>query len=460
MERIPTEIFRLVLGEVAYPMMPCGVASTLGRPNADLKAMRLCSKRLAEQATPYLFRNLLVFITAESFARMSAIASHAHYRHFVREVRVFPRHFALESPFDDESDYQDHVAGLTLGDVYSDPQDLDRVSWTSERFGLAYTHYTDMRKKQSELLPHVQALLQDAFGKFSTLKNVKAGCFGDELRYMTKQQRPSLPPTLLDFHRRTLLLLSGDRQATYYTSPSDEEFAEEMLIIMRAIALSNANIELLWLCDRKRNPNLGHVNLSGSEVLSAKTTFAKLKILKFPLPELDEYTKDINHRPSMKRWIRLLESASNLETLNLSGHLDLSCWHGHDCDVFFSNAYFPRLRKLGLTNLSASSIPISAFVKRHASTLRKIKLRDFRLLIGSWYGIFNDIRREGLCVYVSRLGCLCHYQEYFHGEQKYQQRRQLKGYMQEGQCWPSDLPIGLLKEAAEEYESDTESEGN
>ncbi len=441
-------------------MMPCGVASTLGRPNADLKAMRLCSKRLAEQATPYLFRNLLVFITAESFARMSAIASHAHYRHFVREVRVFPRHFALESPFDDESDYQDHVAGLTLGDVYSDPQDLDRVSWTSERFGLAYTHYTDMRKKQSELLPHVQALLQDAFGKFSTLKNVKAGCFGDELRYMTKQQRPSLPPTLLDFHRRTLLLLSGDRQATYYTSPSDEEFAEEMLIIMRAIALSNANIELLWLCDRKRNPNLGHVNLSGSEVLSAKTTFAKLKILKFPLPELDEYTKDINHRPSMKRWIRLLESASNLETLNLSGHLDLSCWHGHDCDVFFSNAYFPRLRKLGLTNLSASSIPISAFVKRHASTLRKIKLRDFRLLIGSWYGIFNDIRREGLCVYVSRLGCLCHYQEYFHGEQKYQQRRQLKGYMQEGQCWPSDLPIGLLKEAAEEYESDTESEGN
>jgi len=460
LERIPTEIFRLILGEVASPMMPLGVACTLGQPNADLKAMRLWSKRFAEQATPYLFKTLLVFVTTESFARMTAIANHTHYRHFVSEVRVFPRHFAVESPFDEESDYQDHIAGLSLDDIYSDPENPDRDPWTSEQLGLAYTHYTSMRRKQSELLPHVQALLQDAFGKFSTLKNVKARRFGDELRYKIKQQRPSLPPTLLDFHRRTLLLLSGDRQAIYYTSPGDEEFAEETLIIMRAIALSNANIELLWLCDRKRNPDLGHVNLSGSEVLSAKTTFAKLKILKFPLPELDEYTKDIDHRPSMKTWIRLLESASNLETLNLSGHLGLSCGHGRECDVVFSNAYFPRLRKLGLTNFSASSIPISAFVKRHASTLRKIKLRDFRLLIGSWYGIFNDIRREGLCVYVSRLGCLCHCQEYFHGEQKYQQRRQLKGYMQEGQCWPSDLPMGLLKEASEEYESDAESEGN
>jgi len=461
MERIPTEIFRLILREIASPIMPFGVADTLGQPNADLKAMRLCSKRFAEQATPYFFRTLLVFITAESFARMTAIANHTHYRHFVREVRVFPRHFALESPFDDESDYQDHIAGLTLGDVYPNPKELDTVPWTSEQFGLAYTHYTNLRKKQSKLLSHVQALLQDAFGKFSTLNYVKVGRFGDEMRYKIKSSRPSLPPSLLDFHRKTLLLLSGDRQPTNYTSPVVEEFADETVIMMRAIALSNANIDMLWLCDRQRNPDLGHVSLSDSEFLLARSTFAKLRMIKFPLPGLDDpTTEDIDHRPSMEIWIKLLESASNLEVLNLSGHPGPGQGHGNGFDLFSLNAYYPRLSKLELTDFTASSTLVSAFVKRHASTLKEFKLRDFLLKAGSWYSIFKDIRREGLYVYVWRLGCLCHYEGYFDDEKRHHQREQLSTFMLEGQCWPSDLPPGLLKDALEEYDAlDAESQG-
>lgn len=423
--------------------------------------MRLCSKSFAEQATPYLFRTILVFITAESFARITAVANHTRYRHFVTEVRVFPRHFALESPFDDEHDYREHVDGLTLGDVYSDPQDLDKVPWMGERFSLAYAHYTNMRKKQSELLPHVQALLKDAFGKFSTLKYVRAGLFGDDLRYEIKVLRPSLPPTLLDFHRKTLLLLSGDRQTNDYTFPVVEEFAEETVIIMRAIASSNANIEYLWLCDRERNPDLGRVNLSSSEFLSAKRTFEKLRMINFPLPGLDDPTEDIDHRPSLEPWIKLLKSASNLETLNLYGYSGPGRGHGDGFDQFSANGYFPRLCKLELNGFSATGSLVSAFVKRHASTLKELKLRDFVLLAGSWYGLFEDVRRKGLHVHVWRLRCLCHYQVYFDDDRRDHQSKQLQKFMVEGQCWPSDLPLDLLKAAFEEYDaSDSESEGN
>lgn len=461
MERIPTEIFRLILSEVTSPITPCGVANTLGQPNADLKAMRLCSKSFAEQATPYLFRTILVFITAESFARITAVANHTRYRHFVTEVRVFPRHFALESPFNDKHDYREHVDRLRLGDVYSDPQDLDQVPRMSEHYGLAYTHYTNMRKKQSELLPHVQALLQDAFGKFSTLKYVRAGRFGDDLRYKIKVSRPSLPPTLLDFHRKTLLLLSGDRQAIVYAFPVVKEFAEETVIIMRAVASSHANIEYLWLCDRRRSPNLSHVNLSASEFLSAERTFKKLRMLNFPLRGLDDPIDDIDHRPSLETWIKLLESASNLESLKLSGYSGPGSGYGDGFDQFSANACFPYLCKLELIGFSASGSLLSAFVKRHASTLKELELRDFLLLAGSWYGFFEDVRREGLDLCVWRLGCLCHYQVYFGDDRRHHQRKQLQKFLVEGQRWPPDLPLGLLKDAYEEYDAlGAESEGN
>lgn len=128
----PTEFFMLISVEVAFPTLRFDANGTLGQPNADLKASTLCSKTCAAQTPPFHFYNLMVFVSAESLAKMTAIAKYPHYQYGVKEVRVFPRFFAaIGSLFDEAIVYHDCIDWLKLrgANVDTDSQDLNELQW-------------------------------------------------------------------------------------------------------------------------------------------------------------------------------------------------------------------------------------------------------------------------------------------------------------------------------------------
>ncbi len=449
MERIPAEVFGLVIKEITSQETWFWTINALGRPIADLKALRLCSKRLADQVAPYLFNDLFVFVTPESLVRMTAIAQHPHYRHFVKEVRVFPRHFALENPFEDKCAYRNYVTDLVF--CYNDieaRERRDKSTLTNDQIDRGYDQYVGQRDAQAELLPRVQPLLEDALGRFPSLQSVAVSRFGDESYHGLPpyaQVRLKPPPTLFPLHQKTLLNLSGDRQVGLSDPyPSDRESAEETVIVLLATALSNKNIHNLRLCDGARHPDLSLDDLSDDEYTLARGLFANLKTLVFPFPvggfqpNAPAWT-DLT--TSRARWFDLLKSASNVETLTLSGSPEHATnWCTGIEDIYF-NACFPRLRRLKLIDFPASSASIVHLVNHHASTLEELTLEHMRLDYGSWYDVFSAIRRKGLEVEALYLITLNHYPEYFYpSQQGAHENKLLNAFIQEGQPWPSELP--------------------
>ena len=121
MDQSPLEIVELIVFNVASPkgehIPEYGHRErTKTYPNADLKAVRLCSRALALAATPLLFADLLVFINLASFKKLLAIANQAELCRLVRHVNVFPRHFRNATPKKDMYQYQ--LERSSYGSVY------------------------------------------------------------------------------------------------------------------------------------------------------------------------------------------------------------------------------------------------------------------------------------------------------------------------------------------------------
>lgn len=121
MDQSPAEIVELIVYNVASPkgehIPEYGhLERTKTYPNADLKAVRLCSKALALAATPLLFADLLVFMNLASFKKLLAIANQAELCRLVRHVTVFPRHF--QNPTLEKESYQYQLEHASYGSVY------------------------------------------------------------------------------------------------------------------------------------------------------------------------------------------------------------------------------------------------------------------------------------------------------------------------------------------------------
>lgn len=121
MDQSPAEIVDLIVYNVASPkgehIREYGHRErTKTYPNADLKAVRLCSKALALAATPLLFADLLVFMNFASYMKLLAIANQAELCRLVRHVTVFPKHF--QNATLDKEDYQLKLELASYGSVY------------------------------------------------------------------------------------------------------------------------------------------------------------------------------------------------------------------------------------------------------------------------------------------------------------------------------------------------------
>ena len=431
MEKIPTEIFDQILDIIVFQKIT-SYREDFGHRNADLKALRLCSKRFAKLTAPYLYSSLLIFISTESFAKTIAVAEHPTYRHMVKEARVFPRRFALESPFDGKLEYA-HDVTLCRERLENDAPLMD------SQIDSGYACYLRMRKDQAKLLPRVQPLLEHAFSHFSQLRLVNAVRPLAYADYDVIEPEYQAPPSLMKFYEELLLDSSGDR----YVSSANlqlvrEESAAEIMTIIRAAALSTEKIRVLHLCTRDHFMDLD-LCLVDDDILRCGKMFANLEELRLPM--IGRMSRP-HGTPVPTRHIDLLKLACNVQRLSLYGE------PRRDAEILYSNAHFPRIASLELVNFCTRGPVLSAFIKRHGSTLRKLSLASVRLSRGSWYGTFVDIRRKGLEVEVQDLSCRYIPLGYFNNVRMgIQENEKLNAFIQGDQPWPGDLPQILLQDA-------------
>lgn len=437
--------------------MPFVILDTFGQPNRDLKALRLCCKQFVERGAPYLYKLVLVFITIESFAKLKKIASHPEYRQMVKEVRVYPRQFRKETRFGDLEAFRDHLKhpGDELSDYYdlSDREDLEygHVEELPEtRIRSGYAHYARLSKVQQLLLPRVQGLLVDAFGKFQSLQTVVAGRFAP-LALLERGQRPRLPSSLRDFYLKTLLV-HGDTHA----GPCYQwEIADEAITLIRAVASGAPRIERLQLSHDGNwaSLDLSSCCLSSADLEFLPSLFAKLKTLNFPVTGWHRTPWGGHDRSATtKVWAKLLNSCHNMENLVLSVGFDYYLGHGFLCwpKIFSSDTHLPKLSTLKLWHIPFSQAQLLAMVERHACTLKKLDLDGVLLSAGSWRGTLIEIRREGLEVSVS---CLQIWKAkkkpsmWFTKNDEVNQHKLLDGFLHQEQLWPAGLPSGLSDDA-------------
>lgn len=88
-----------------------------------MKAIRLCSKALAKAATPLLFSDLHIYMSAASFARITAVAEHPELSCLVRSVTVFPKQFQATDL--SRADYEYHLGMAGYGSVYKQYQQFE-----------------------------------------------------------------------------------------------------------------------------------------------------------------------------------------------------------------------------------------------------------------------------------------------------------------------------------------------
>ena len=466
MDSIPAEVLGIVFNEIAHPEVDSWVLETLGEPNADLKALRLTCKRFATMASPLLYERLLVFMNATSFSRMTAIASHPDYRQMVKQIWVFPRHFAVKCPFFGKGEYQLHaeyaLRRFRAWDPAKQPVRMHEVLdplgpplLSNERIDAGYKQYTQLRLEQSVLLPQVPQMLQDAFDKFSRLAFVAAGRFGESQNVCYPTARPVLSSYLRHFYEKCLLVLTGDRNPC--CGLDEMEVADEMIVVIRALALSKASstVKELEIWNIERFPDLSLVNLTDDDFGSIKTMFARLKALKFPLPEWatlspEEHLENRMIREEARdKWLDCLHSSLETGYLIMSDSPISRYSGGAGFDRLSTTLYFPRLFRLDLLDIKQgiSRVELSTFIKRHASTLRSLIICRVWLSSGSWYGVFEDIRNGNLDILVLAIRYSKSTKKFFAGQENCVENAKLNKFIQGSGHWPADLPAGLLKDA-------------
>ena len=109
MDRLPTEIVRLILDDVSGRHVRGGISSN---GNAGIKAMRLCCRQFAELAADYLYSEVWLFANEDSAANAMAISQHLSYSSMVYSLKIFPK--LLSDEFLVKEEYETYIRGLQV----------------------------------------------------------------------------------------------------------------------------------------------------------------------------------------------------------------------------------------------------------------------------------------------------------------------------------------------------------
>lgn len=183
MNTLPTEIIDLILEtifrDIRTAMYWPGYS---GDPFSDLKSLRLCNKIISSASSVYVFKEIVLYFTEGSHARMKAIANKPMLSKHVRTIRIVP--CDAPGPWLTTSAFEKRLADerTLLG---RDPRHLD-ITRDRDCMSEYVSHqglYSLPHNARSEFLTTAEKILTNAVVSFFGLKRIVSGMGWPLFRY-------------------------------------------------------------------------------------------------------------------------------------------------------------------------------------------------------------------------------------------------------------------------------------
>ncbi|MCJ1460085.1 hypothetical protein MMC28_010464 [Mycoblastus sanguinarius] len=389
MNGIPQEVLNLIIcksSDEKWPPIPEKDADSV----AFIKALRLCSKKLAIVAAEHLYKEVLLHFTEESYAKMEAISHHPTYKLFVRGLHIVPK--SISGPRLDREKFEQWLRGERLlvdgEDVYCHSQatfgprcfhlDIPKsIDLTPEVIDSHFIQYSSLYCKQEELLHKAESMLQTAVGHFSHLNRVESGL--DWYYNRRKQDDTQSNEAIIDREWK-------------YKSCQYKFDVDQGVMVLRAVAKGRT--------------------FSGSQ-LHAGQLFRDLDTMIMEIPDPEEralihqlmsnakiFKHIFNGRDiyGVNRLINSGECATFLQNMEQLECLSLQFPPMFTINIssVMGSATWPHLTSLCLVRLSVDYSDLNGLLRRHKPTLKCLTLRDLWLQDEDWYAIFADLRGAAL----------------------------------------------------------------
>ncbi|KAG7009072.1 hypothetical protein G7Y79_00003g009400 [Physcia stellaris] len=448
MDQSPAEVVDLIVYNVASPkgehIREYGLRERTNMyPNADLKAVRLCSKALALAATPLLFADLLVFMNLASFKKLLAIANQAEPCRLVRHVNVFPGHF--QNATLDKEDYQFKLEHASYGSVYKRYHDTfddegRKPVFSAKQVDDGFVGYKELLSEYQSLEPTIPEMWKRAFTSFERLDMVTLGYYDDQAFFEEGMELPYLSPPVLQFFRKTLLpFYGGGIPYLYHPVPAD-------MHVIRAASLCRPKIDCLNLYTWPRGLDFDMLNLSDEDLTIVTGLLRNISTIAFTTPS--EVIAGYHHYNTTENQpFQILRSASNLRYLDLYGS---SISRPGDFTKSLRECHFGQLHSLGLHGVNVDGKDLVGVVQRHKATLARLELTCVTLVSDSWFNVFTAIRggpKELSATFLILQNADGFWTAYLDSEDRSALSSILNDYVCKDEPWSEKLPTGLVVDA-------------
>ncbi|KAI9762526.1 MAG: hypothetical protein M4579_000329 [Chaenotheca gracillima] len=363
-ETLPTELLWKI----------CASLSTI-----ELKALRLCSRKLSIPACEYLFSDVNLFTLKESFTKLKFISNHQHLANNVRTLTCWLPFFGHAHCWSFEGFSRNVATVYHHGKI----PETDAVD-SSKRFYREFLKYLDYFKEQEKLLTSFKALdlITAALKQMPRLKKIRFARMphGTILQSMNSPTPSGLTERL---GRETLCGVYYSEGIRSSQRLSADQFQD---LILRALGLSGValcSLELGHSVHHNVGQKFGMFLPSswGSPAwprsLAPSIEFALSKIENLCIGILPESTTPL---PEWS-WDPLPGLFDDLKALK---NLHLIVYNPplgpkrsfESCSHLFTNCHWPVIETLDLEGLNFSDNGLERILARHNQTLRKVRLAE------------------------------------------------------------------------------------
>jgi len=355
-----------------------------------IKALRLCNRRLANMTAPYLYKEVILHFSEESFNNMAAVSDHPTYRHYVRGLHIVPK--AISGPKLDRAEFEEWLHGkrtLTSNDdVYYLQEGQSGSSaflqlphgfhLTPAKVDFHFDEYSLQYRKQLELLATAENRMVSAVSRFPRLRRVEPGSYW----YWNRVRNQYIPGG------------EGNIPGEWTSSSCQTKFDMDqgtMLLktLANGISVSQAQVDT--------GPLFMEFDTTAMDILDLDQQPAVLELL--------SHVKVFNHAFNVAHYEEVLDfvysnrfaaffnSMPNIEDLTISFYENVS----YELPKLFGQTTWQNLTSLSIEKLHViDQDHLAAMLQRHRSTLKYLTMFDLSVIDNKWYNVFAVLKGSAL----------------------------------------------------------------
>lgn len=299
----------------------------------DIQRFRLTCKTCAAAGIQVLVCVLVLVYTKESFGKLLNISKHPELSKYVRLIIYDPRMMCVRDTMPEMS-----RCFTAFKKMFNEQRSMKEEKFSASIF--------------SQVLPNLTGL--------------KA--FKISIRQGPLQYDP----------------FKANLGAFNWSKPAQRTIFEEAQAFLDAASKAGTKLEYLLL------ENVSWNLILSADAISPTSNWSHLRVLRIAIPEVL-----LDNGTSSHGLVQVLQTAYNVEELSIV----VGSFHRYpfmDWNEVALAVMLPCLQNLNLESVFVSSISLVGFLKRHAKTLRSLRIVNCRLQgqLREWFKIFDTVRND------------------------------------------------------------------